>query len=252
MRQTILFFYILSLACPVLAGGGDKPPVTSTLILRFHNVVAGRPLVLNDSTNSYTNKNGDDFCVTAFKYYISNICLIRKNGEKVSLPDTYLLINAADSASLEQTLPNIPAGKYKSISFFIGVDSLRNFAGAQTGALDPARGMFWTWNNGYIYVKMEGRSSRSTAKLHRLVFHIGGAKAPANTIRTFSQKLPRTLKIRDGHTPRLDMAVDAAALFQGKTPVDFARLNFTMGGPNSVIIADNYADGLFRVTAVKR
>ena len=259
MKKLFFIAMLHACACPVVFAGGGEPATKKTpatqdakLVLRFRPRVDNRPLVLNDSSNHYKNANGDDYVVTTFKYYVSNVCLIRRNGEKVLLPDSYLLVNSADSASLEQALPAIPAGKYTAIEFIIGVDSARNFAGAQTGCLDPARGMFWNWNTGYIFVKMEGVSSKSTARQNRLTFHIGGAKSPNNTVRTFTQPLPHTLKVRNGHAPRIDVDVNAAALFRGKTQVDFAKLNFTMGGPNSVVIADNYAEGLFTVTGVQK
>lgn len=83
------------------------------------------------------------------------------------------------------------------------------------------------------------------------MFHIGGAQDPNNTVRTFTQKFSKTLKIADGQKPEIELEANAAALFKGKTNVDFSKLNFTMGGPNSVIVADNYTDGLFRVVKVK-
>lgn len=256
MKKQLIF-----LACILFAAvsvTNAKPPKKGlkeikqgNLSLHFKNVVDGKDLKLNDSVSLYKNANGDDFKVTAFKYYISNVSLIAKNGEKVTILDSYFLVNAADSGSLDQQVTNIPEGKYTGISFTIGVDSLRNFAGAQTGVLDPAKGMFWSWNSGYIFVKLEGESPKSTAKKNRLTFHIGGVKNPNNTIRTFTQKFPKTLKIADGKLPELELVTDAGALFKGKKTVDFAKLNFTMGGPNSVVVADNYADGLFRLGKVK-
>lgn len=225
---------------------------TAKIIFHFQNKVNDRPLLLNDSLHVYHNENGDDFYITTFKYYISNIILTKQNGEKVNMPESYFLINAADSSTLTQELKGVPAGKYKSISFTIGVDSLRNFAGAQTGCLDPAKGMFWTWKSGYIFVKMEGVSSKSNSKKNRLTYHIGGAIAPENTIRSFSSELPKKLKINDRSSAQIDIAVNAAALFRGTTKVNFSDLSFTMGGPKSVIIADNYANGLFNITAVKK
>lgn len=225
---------------------------TGKLIFHFKNIVDNRPLLLNDSLHVYHNDNGDDFYVTTFKYYISNIILTKKNGEQINMPESYFLINAADSSSLTQELTGVPPGKYTSISFTIGVDSLRNFAGAQTGCLDPAKGMFWTWKSGYIFVKMEGISSKSTSKKNRLIYHIGGAIAPENTIRTFTGTLPKTLKIKNNSQPQIDIAVNAGSLFRGTTKVSIADLSFTMGGPKSVILADNYATGMFNITAVKK
>ena len=222
------------------------------IYIHFQNLVDNRPLKLNDSLNKYSNANGDDFYVTTFKYYVSNIELTKKNGETINLPESYFLVNAGDPSTWTQELTNVPEGKYKSIRFIIGVDSLRNFAGAQTGCLDPTKGMFWTWKSGYIFVKMEGVSSKSTSKKNRLTFHIGGAIAPENTIRSFAQDFPKTLKARMGKDPKIDIAVNVAALFKGKTTVDFADLSFTMGGPKSLIIADNYANGLFSVTSVNK
>ena len=246
---------ILAAFVLLIAGSSFKPRpklAGTNLVLNFKNMVDDRPLQLNDSINKYNNANGDDFYVTTFKYYISNIVLTKANGEEVSMPESYFLVNAAEPASLTQELTGVPAGKYKSIRFTIGVDSLRNFAGAQTGCLDPANGMFWTWKSGYIFVKMEGVSSKSASKKNRLVYHIGGAIDPENTIRTFTQELPSRLKIKDGSSPQIDITVNAASLFKGKTTVNFSDLSFTMGGPKSVIIADNYATGLFTITGVKK
>lgn len=254
LKTAFTFLTFLALAVAALdarAAGEPKAAKKGAVALRFENRVDGDKLRLNDSIRLYKNPNGDDFKVTKFNYYISNLSLIDKKGNRVSVPDSYILVNAADTATLLQEIPNIPEGKYHGIAFTIGVDSARNFSGAQTGALDPARGMFWSWNTGYIYVKFEGESPKSASKNNRLTFHIGGAKAPNNTIRTFTQRLPKTLKIKAGKTPELALEVNAAALFRGKTSVDFARLSTTMGGPNAVIVADNYSEGLFKVKRIK-
>lgn len=247
-------FCILFLFSTVIQGNAARPPrqTKGSILLKFSNVVNEQALRLNDSSHLYYNANGDDFYITTFKYYISNIILTRMNGDTVHIPDSYFLINAADPGSLSQELTNVPAGKYKTIAFTIGVDSLRNFSGAQSGCLDPARGMFWTWKSGYIFVKMEGVSSKSTSKKNKLVYHIGGAIAPENTIRVFSQSLPSKLKIKEGKAAEIDITANAASLFSGNTTVKFSELSFTMGGPKSVIIADNYATGLFSVTGAKK
>lgn len=256
MKKCILLLVCILSASILLAKAGPKTdgrkPKTGSLTIHFKNIVGGSALRLNDSASSYKNANGDEFKITTFKYYISNIKLTDKAGNIVDLPETYLLVNAADSTSLTQQIADVPAGKYTAISFIIGVDSLRNFAGAQTGALDPAKGMFWSWNSGYIFVKLEGVSPRSASKKNRLTFHIGGAKYPDNTIRSFSKPFDKTLKIGAGTQTGIELIADAAALFKGKTTIDFSKLSFTMGGPNSVIVADNYADGLFQLGKISK
>ena len=42
-----------------------------------------------------------------------------------------------------------------------------------------------------------------------------------------------------------DTEIVVYSLFMGKQNISFANLNFTMGGANSVLVADNYATSLF-------
>lgn len=215
--------------------------------IEFENLVNSLPLVLN--TQTYANTNGDNYQISTFKYYISNIFLTKTDGSTYKIPESYLLIDAAKPESLINSFSNIPVGDYTNISFTIGVDKERNLAGAQTGALDPVMGMFWTWNSGYIFVKLEGNSPQSTAANNKLTFHIGGIVDPNNTIRTFSANINANnpLRIRVDKKPQIHFKTNINALFSGKSTIRFATLNTTMGGANSVIIADNYANGLFEL-----
>ncbi|PWS28975.1 hypothetical protein DHW03_03840 [Pedobacter yonginense] len=246
--------YLLALLCPLIFLTSCKknddtvtPDTKSTFTMEFENQVNGAPLVLN--TTSYKNAKGEDFKINIFKYYVSNIKLSKADGTVYLIPESYFLIDAAKSDSQEITLKDIPTGDYTRVEYTIGVDYARNFAGAQTGALDPTNGMFWTWNSGYIFVKFEGTSPQSTAANNALTFHIGGVLDPNNTIRTFATDInaANPLRIRTDKKPDMHFIVNAAALFTGKADVSFSKLNFTMGGENSVLVANNYANGLFRL-----
>ncbi|WP_293313948.1 MbnP family protein [Pedobacter sp. UBA5917] len=246
--------YLLALVCPIIILSSCKkstdevtPDAKSTFSIEFENQVNGSPLVLN--TTTYKNAKGEDFKINIFKYYVSNIKLSKADGSSYLLPESYFLIDASKPESTNITLKDVPVGDYTKIEYTIGVDYARNFAGAQTGALDPINGMFWTWNSGYIFVKLEGTSPQSTDKGNALTFHIGGVTDPNNTIRTFATEInaANPLRVRTDGKPNMHFIVNAAALFTGKTDVSFATLNFTMGGANSVIVANNYASGLFRL-----
>ncbi len=142
----------------------------------------------------------------------------------------------------------MPSGEYTGLTFTVGVDSTRNVSGAQTGALDPTQGMFWSWNTGYIFMKLEGYSPQS--EKGGLTFHIGGFKAPNNTIRTISPSLNNSkVLVAAGKAPQVHLKVDVLEMFQTPQVVKFADLSTTMGGPASVTIADNYRD-MFRVDHV--
>jgi len=246
--------YLLALLCPIILlssckKGDDKPAADtkSSFTMEFEHQVNGAPLTLN--TNSYKNAKGEDFKINVFKYYVSNIKLSKADGTTFLVPESYFLIDESKPASKLITVNDIPTGDYNKIEYTIGVDYARNFAGAQTGALDPVNGMFWTWNSGYIFVKLEGTSPQSTAANNALTFHIGGVVDPNNTIRTFAAAInaANPLRVRTDAKPDMHFIVNAAALFTGTTDVSFATLNLTMGGANSVIVADNYSKGLFRL-----
>ncbi|KAA2243375.1 hypothetical protein F0L74_12805 [Chitinophaga agrisoli] len=251
MKKSIFLSAIVCLLAGAITAFNTIKADSGELSLNFKHVVNGVPLKLNDNSAHYANANNDEYTVSTFKYYISNITLTTTKGKDVVIPNICFLINAADPASLKQSITGVPAGKYKGISFTIGVDSARNFAGAQTGCLDPANGMFWTWNSGYIFLKLEGYSPQSTAKLHKLTFHVGGIKRQ-NTLRTFSHSFNKPLQIHGNEPAAISITTDAAALFKGQNLVDFAKLNSTMGGPNAVLIADNYKNGLFSITNVQQ
>ncbi|HRG58588.1 MAG TPA: hypothetical protein PK323_06480 [Bacteroidia bacterium] len=204
----------------------------------FDNVVGSNDLVLNTST--YTNAAGNTFNVSKFIYYISNIKLTKIDGNKFIEKESYYLINEANTSSLSLSIDSIPVGDYNAIELTIGVDSVRNVSGAQTGALDPANDMFWTWNSGYIFLKMEGTSSSASG--NDLTFHIGGFNSPNNTIRTITRSFPTNLTVKSTNVSKVKMKTDVLEMFTYPQNIDFSTFNFTMGGPTSVTIADNYVD----------
>lgn len=246
--------YLLALLCPIILLSSCKKDeaeiatdTKSSFTLEFEHQVNGAALNLN--TTTYKNAKGEDFKINVFKYYVSNVKLSKADGTTYLVPESYFLIDESKPSSKLIKVNNVPTGDYTKIEYTIGVDYARNFAGAQTGALDPVNGMFWTWNSGYIFVKLEGTSPQSKAQNNALTFHIGGVLDPNNTIRTYATEInsANPLRIRTDSKPDMHFIVNAASLFTGTTDVSFATLNFTMGGANSVIVADNYAKGMFRL-----
>lgn len=66
----------------------------------------------------------------------------------------------------------------------IGVDSATVENGVLAGDLDPINGHFWTWQSGYIHLKLEGEVTRNQSEKKSFAYHIGGATAPTNTLQT--------------------------------------------------------------------
>ena len=206
--------------------------------IQLQHYVNQLPLLPN---TSYSNISGETYTVTKLQYYISNIQLHNAANELVStVPTTHYLINAYDTTTTQLTFA-ANNKQFSSITFTIGVDSVYNVSGAQTGALDPLNGMFWTWNNGYIMAKLEGTSPNSQQPNHTYTYHIGGFKTYENTVRKV--KLTITPQKIKKHKPTIILInVQLSKWFDGVHQLKINDNSNTMStGPKAVQFANNYA-----------
>jgi hypothetical protein len=218
-------------------------PTTGSVKIHFEHTFDTIPFELG-SSNNYVTANGDTINFSIYKYYISNIKLVRPDGSTFDETESYHLINAADTNTFELTLANVPVGNYSGIRFMIGVDSARNVSGAQTGALDPANGMFWTWNTGYIMAKMEGTSPQSGAANNSVVFHIGGFTGANSSLRTVSPTFNGDqATVSATATPEIHIGCNVGEWFQNPTTINLGTTFFQMSvNATSSMIATNYSD----------
>jgi hypothetical protein len=232
-------FYILFSIAALVAAMSFIAPKQPSLTINFENYVGNQLLKLDSVT--YKNEMGQSFTVSKFKYYISNITLTNWEGFSYKI-DSSFLVNEEEPLSKKITIDRIPSLEYSTITFTIGVDSIHNCSGAQSGALDPVNAMFWAWNTGYIFVKMEGKSPVSKSPGNLLEFHIGGYRTPYNCIRTVTLKLPQQLNITKNRTEALTIKTNLAELFKTPTTIDFSKLSSVTDFHNATTIADNYTD----------
>lgn len=219
---------------------------SASVKISFRLMNEGQPL---NTTDQYTNSSGEKYTVRTFRFYVSNIKL-RSATAATAEKESYHLIDLAKSESREISA-FFTKGSYNTIEFMLGVDSTRNVSGAQTGALDPANGMFWTWNTGYIFAKLEGNSPVSTAPLQAITYHIGGFRTGENAIRTISLPMPAGKPLVVGSsTAQVVIDVDLAHWFMHMHTISIAATPSIMTpGGVSLKIADNYA-GMFSVLNV--
>ncbi len=211
------------------------------LTLQMHHYVGDKVLVLDDST--YTNSLGQAYTISKLNYYIGNIRLTRKDGKEFLLQNYFFISEDEEkTASKSIFIDKIPEGEYTSIQFLLGVDSLHNCSGAQSGALDPINAMFWTWNTGYIFLKLEGKSPVSKEPGHTIEYHIGGYKQPSNCIRTISLKFETPLVIAKKTNVTVNLKADVSELLKTPTTIDFTKLPVVNNALNATTIADNYVD----------
>lgn len=226
------------------------PAATHNLTIKFKAVADAQILELG---NTYTNAWGEPYTPSAFKFYIAQVRLINSDsGISYNVnKDEYFLVNFADSASVALQLKAVPSS-YDKIAFLLGVDSVRNVSGAQTGALDPGKGMFWTWNSGYIMAKLEGSSPLANQPNNRFEYHIGGFAGPNNVLKqvTLSFPLGQDVRLQQGRSSEMIIAANANAWFDGPNNVQIS-VNAVCMTPGALAkqIADNYA-GMFTITGI--
>ncbi|MGI4867520.1 MAG: MbnP family protein [Janthinobacterium lividum] len=258
------FSALLLVAAPLALFSGckkdsDTPATTGTGSVNFtvQNMASttsatGTPpqaLTLN-STVAATSA-GETFTVSTFEYYLSNIKFTKSDGTTYAAPDTYFLVDQATPKSMSFTVPNVPAGDYTGVSFIVGVDAQKTGLTDPTtftGDLNQANNMYWSWNSGHIFLKMEGMLT-STTPNKSLVCHIGGYTAPYDAVVTAAPSFGGTkLTVQTSKTPTIALKANISKLFDGPNPVTLSSfVGAHMPGTQSVQIAQNYAAGMFTV-----
>jgi len=222
-----------------------------TLRLIFQPTANGEPLQFG---KEYINPLGEDYKITAFKFYISKISLLQELPTPVARKeDGYFLVDAASPASqiIDVQLSNVP---FNRLMFQVGIDSVLNVSGAQTGALDPLNGMFWTWNSGYIMAKLEGSSSLSKGLNNTFTYHIGGFREGEKTQREIILPLPNQQEwvLEKTNITEMVINVEVDKWFRSTHSLPISSVAENMSpGLLSTRYADNYAN-LFTLTSVVR
>jgi hypothetical protein len=118
---------------------------------------------------------------------------------------------------------------------------LKNVSGIQTGTLDPAKGMFWTWNTGYVMAKLEGNSPAANTPQHSFSYHVGGYKQNEQTIREINLMLPKKIDYTSNNCT-IVVAADILKWFNAQHEIKISDAPFCHEpGTLATRLADNYA-----------
>jgi hypothetical protein len=185
--------------------------------------------------SSYQNQLGEQLQIHRLMFYTSKWKIITSSNDTIPVSKKHYLINLSDDSSTKLSF-TIPANSQK-ILFDVGVDSILNTTGIQTGVLDPAIGMFWTWRTGYIMAKMHGVSPQANTAGNRFSYEVGGFQSPYNAVRTIVLELP-TIRNKNNS---ISIHTNLARWFNGKHPISIAsNPNCHNAGKLSMQLADNY------------
>jgi len=221
------------------------------LKIRFRAYVHGESLELN---KKYRNPFGEVFEISRFRFYAGRIAPVYTDSNlKTFSRNIYHLIDFSDSASTQIILP-ASEGLCEGIQFLLGVDSIDQVRGAQTGALDPAKGMFWTWNSGYQSFKIDGYSAASTQPAHILAYHIGGYRHPFSTV--WKIRINTTdneaFRITKEYKIEVEIPIELDYFFDGPTPLHIHNISScTTAGDQAWKISENFIGSFSGITLSK-
>jgi hypothetical protein len=221
----------------------------STMIIQFEVNVHGTPLQLN---KKYKNPFGENFEISRFRFYAGKIAPIYTDaGIKMKPSAAYYLIDFSDSASTIIEIP-IKPGSCNEIQFQLGIDSIDQMQGAQTGVLDPVKGMFWTWNSGYLSFKIEGVSPESDQPAHMIAYHIGGYRYPYSSVWKFRIGTDKLISISKGDKIMVKIPIELDHFFDGPNPLHIKEISdCTTPGELARKISENFigsfSEGAFNI-----
>lgn len=212
----------------LIAACGDKPEPenqTGKLIINFNATANGQNFVLG---NGYTSVGGFPYKFNVFKFYASNISLM-----KGTTADTIL-----DAALIDwsNTVPNktltieVPAGSYTGLRFGVGLDSIQNnydpTSFPTSSPFSASQGTHWGMLFQYRFAMIEGELDTTNNGVidysQPLVYHTGLNKSYR------VKEFPKTIEIVGGEERVININLDYNSIFYNATDTLFLPIdNFT-------------------------
>jgi len=172
MSRLLLLLLIFSACCDL---------VNAQQNIVFKPIFEKQELILE---KEYPLHSGAKVQFEKLRFYISNLRLLYKGKAVFTEANSFHLIDVVDTLTMQLRL-NTPRNiVFNLVSFNLGIDSITNVSGALGGDLDPTKGMYWTWQSGYISFMLEGTSPICPTRNHQFQFHLGGYNGANNALQT--------------------------------------------------------------------
>ncbi len=228
MKLSRFIVLILCISCSLVFAQKN-----ASIQLNFKGLFNNLPLQLD---SNYILPNNDTISIETCRFYVSKIQLF--NNNQVVFADSTLayLIDLANPTSLTINLLYPLNKKHNAIQFNLGIDSSLNVAEVLSGDLDPTKGMYWTWQSGYINFKIEGKSKKSPSRYKQFQYHLGGYLYPNNAL--------QTLRFKTNKKQRITFVIEVNKFLTG---LDMSKVYQIMSpSENSVLLSKKLAE-LFKV-----
>lgn len=276
IKQTLLVIFA---AMAVVSCKKDEPapmplPVqTGSVKLEFQHIYQDVPLDL-DGEYTMPPPHAQKLRFNRFSYIISDITLIKANGEEVSYhhsnPDkgAFLVVQQGKQAPQSVTLEGIPFGQYTKIKFRLGISNeawkLGQSKQAAFWSAAQQADMAWAWERGYKHTNFEGTWAENDTPTDTHPFGFQLTSNPSGMVddsmvftRDFATDLQgyssQTLIITDEKVKNIRFDVNANSVFGGKNKIQLTTQNAQQNDTNTSLfpkIKENMATGLFKVASI--
>ncbi|WP_074409826.1 MbnP family protein [Aquimarina megaterium] len=217
--KNIIYILITTLVIVSSCKNDDDGAINTfgNVVLDFKNTINNNGIEL--TTDSYTNASNEVYTISELKYIISNIVLIKANGQEFVYPvdRSYFLINEEVLGSKKVSLADISAGEYTKIKFGFGVDQSKYPLNGMANFIPTAEesGMLWSWSAGYKFIKFEGTYTVNGGASADYSIHVGSHGTTLDNYKEITIELPNTLTIEESKSPEVAINVDIAKIFDG-------------------------------------
>lgn len=260
----VLFFVFVLSACsseedeiPRLEGKGY-------LSLSFENWMMGggvdedEKIEMNPSSFRHTNSNQETQQeLIALDYIVGNISLKDETGKVFNYSKDSLFIVSEEHRETEVRLAKIPAGRYISVSFDIGVPYAKWAETLQTQKelWEKAKrySLALGGGSGYRHLIFEGKfTSRTVQNPEFFKVHIKDDKSDPqhSNYKKLVLPFPKPLLISKNLNPVIHFRVDINKILDGKNKIKLSGSPIISDGERIKKIADNFTDGMFKVDKI--
>lgn len=149
-------------------------------------IMAGKTELIPGEDQTWTLPGGTQ--LNSLRFYLCNLQWVA-GGRPLpvgTIPGHLVDLHVPGSLSLTGIPPRPPGASH--LRFLLGVDSSLQAGGIGGGALDPALGMYWTWQSGYIHIRTEGRFVGENKDFQ---YHLGGFQGRQNSLCTITLSVPQ-------------------------------------------------------------
>ncbi|WP_224368186.1 MbnP family protein [Hyalangium versicolor] len=237
-----------------------------TLELKAGLSFGNEPFALDQQ---YTSSTGEKLTFTELRYWLTNIQLIKQDGSKVALADSYYLMELIKEQNVEGgaesgptprpklpanrresvSVASVPAGVYTAIEFSIGVDPTHNDdLSLQAGELHTLKNMTnltWMWFTSYIFTKTKGQYVAVDGSTGIFAWETGTNADYRTTRQTFSTPVTVNAKKRVS----VNLRADVSKLFTQLSPSTTSTIN--AGQTDARATLSNGFRDMFSVVAVE-